>query len=109
MDAVGLTPADAATLAGDRLTGDFYEAAVAAGGDAKRVGNLVINVLATLANKAAKPVPQLGIRPERVGEVAQLIDGEQDGREQRAARCSSGWSTATSRPRRRRPRWGCSR
>ena len=73
-EAIGLSVADAATLAGDRLTGDFYEAAVAAGGDAKRVGNLVINVLATLANKAAKPVPQLGIRPERVGEVAQLID-----------------------------------
>ena len=74
-DAIGLSPADAATLAGDRLTGDFYEAAVAAGGDAKRVGNLVINVLGTLANKAARPVPQLGIKPERVGEVAQLIDG----------------------------------
>ncbi len=74
VDAIGMTPADAATLAGDRLTGDFYEAAVAAGGDAKRVGNLVINVLATLANKAAKPVPQLGIPAERVGEVARLID-----------------------------------
>ena len=75
-DAIGLSVADAATLAGDRLTGDFYEAAVAAGGDAKRVGNLVINVLGTLANKAARPVPQLGIRPERVGEVAQLIDSQ---------------------------------
>jgi aspartyl-tRNA(Asn)/glutamyl-tRNA(Gln) amidotransferase subunit B len=74
VEAIGLSVADAATLAGDRLTGDFYEAAVAAGGDAKRVGNLVINVLATLANKAAKPVPQLGIKPERVGEVAKLID-----------------------------------
>ena len=74
-EAIGLSVADAATLAGDRLTGDFYEAAVAAGGDARRVGNLVINVLATLANKAAKPVQQLGIKPERVGEVAQLIDG----------------------------------
>ena len=74
-DAIGMSVADAATLAGDRLTGDFYEAAVAAGGDAKRVGNLVINVLGTLANKAARPVPQLGIAPHRVGEVAQLIDG----------------------------------
>ncbi len=75
VDAIGLSVADAATLAGDRLTGDFYEAAVAAGGDPKRVGNLVINVLGTLANKAARPVPQLGIAPERVGEVARLIDG----------------------------------
>ncbi len=74
VDAIGMSPADAATLAGDRLTGDYYEAAVAAGGDAKRVGNLVINVLATLANKAAKPVPQLGISAGRVGEVARLID-----------------------------------
>ena len=77
VDSIGLSPADAATLAGDRATGDFYEAAVATGADAKRVGNLVINVLAQLANKAAKPVPQLGIKPERVGEVAKLIDGNQ--------------------------------
>ena len=77
VEAIGLSPADAATLAGDRATGDFYEAAVAAGGDAKRVGNLVINVLGTLANKAARPVPQLGINPEAVGEVARLIDGNQ--------------------------------
>ena len=74
-EAIGLSATDANTLAGDRLTGDFYEAAVAAGGDAKRVGNLVINVLATLANKAARPVPALGIPAERVGEVAKLIDG----------------------------------
>src|ERR1700679_1902225 len=36
VDALGLSPADAATLAGDRATGDFYESAIAAGGDAKR-------------------------------------------------------------------------
>ena len=75
VDAIGLSPADANTLAGDRATGDFYEAAVAAGGDARRVSNLVINVLATLANQAARPVSQLGISAERVGEVAKLIDG----------------------------------
>lgn len=71
---IGLTPADAATLAGDRATGDFYEAVVATGADPKRVGNLVINSLATLANKAAKPVSSLGIAPQRVGELAKLID-----------------------------------
>jgi aspartyl-tRNA(Asn)/glutamyl-tRNA(Gln) amidotransferase subunit B len=75
VDALGLSPADANTLAGDRATGDFYEAAIAAGGDAKRVSNLVINVLATLANQSAKPVSQLGISAERVSEVAKLIDG----------------------------------
>ena len=74
VEQIGLTPADAATLAGDRGTGDFYEAAVATGADPKRVGNLVINILAQLANKEAKPVYALGIAAARVGEVARLID-----------------------------------
>src|SRR5205085_9261312 len=37
VDVLGLSPADAATLTGDRATGDLYEQAIAAGGEAKRV------------------------------------------------------------------------
>ena len=38
VEALGLSATDAAMLAGDRATGEFYEAAIAAGGDAKRIG-----------------------------------------------------------------------
>src|SRR5687768_1167010 len=43
IEALGLPPADAATLACDRETGDFYEQAIAAGCDAKRVSNLLLS------------------------------------------------------------------
>ncbi len=75
--ALGLNPADATTLAGDRETGNFYEVALKGAKDPKRVSNLIINVLATLANKSAKPVHQLGITPQAVTEVANLIDQNQ--------------------------------
>jgi aspartyl-tRNA(Asn)/glutamyl-tRNA(Gln) amidotransferase subunit B len=71
---LGLAAADAATLAGDRAIGEYYEAALTDGADPRRVGNLIVNVLAQLANKQARPVYQLGIAPARVAEVAMLID-----------------------------------
>jgi aspartyl-tRNA(Asn)/glutamyl-tRNA(Gln) amidotransferase subunit B len=74
VEALGLGEKDAAILAADRETGDFYEAALKAGGDPKRVGNLVVNVLGTLANRRGMPVHRLGIAPGRVSEVAALMD-----------------------------------
>jgi aspartyl-tRNA(Asn)/glutamyl-tRNA(Gln) amidotransferase subunit B len=77
VDALGLSPADAATLAGDRATGDFYEQAVAAGGDAKRVSNLVLSHGRRLCNERNCALGDLGIAPKRVAEIAQLIDANQ--------------------------------
>ena len=57
-----------------RIPGDFFEAALSAGGDAKRVGNIVVNVLGTLANRAGVPIHRLGIGAARVAEVAGLMD-----------------------------------
>jgi aspartyl-tRNA(Asn)/glutamyl-tRNA(Gln) amidotransferase subunit B len=74
VESIGLSPADAATLAGDRETGDFYEQALAAGGDAKRVSNLILSHGRRLANEKAVPLAKLGIAPTRFAEVAQLID-----------------------------------
>jgi aspartyl-tRNA(Asn)/glutamyl-tRNA(Gln) amidotransferase subunit B len=73
-ESLGLSGADAGTLASDRATGDYFEAAIAAGAVAKRAGNLIVNVLAQLANKAARPVAKLGVAAQRVADVAQLID-----------------------------------
>ena len=74
IEALGLSPVDATTLSNDRETGNFYEAAMKGAKDPKRVGNLVINVLATIANKKARPIHALGIPATRVTEVANLID-----------------------------------
>lgn len=77
VEALGLPPADAVILAGDRATGDFYEAALAAGGDPKRVSNLMLAHGRRLANEQARPLSELGIPAARFAEVARLIDAGQ--------------------------------
>ena len=74
IDALGLSPADAATLAGDRATGDFYERAIKHGGDPRRVSNLLLSHGRRLCNEKACDLSELGILPERVAEIAALID-----------------------------------
>jgi aspartyl-tRNA(Asn)/glutamyl-tRNA(Gln) amidotransferase subunit B len=75
VDVMGLSPIDAATLAGDRETGDFYEAILKSGADAKRASNLLLSHGKRLSNIKARPIAQLGITPERFAEVAKLMDG----------------------------------
>jgi aspartyl-tRNA(Asn)/glutamyl-tRNA(Gln) amidotransferase subunit B len=77
VDSLGLSPADAAILAGDRETGDFLEAAIGAGASPKRASNLVINVLGTLANERGARVSQLGLDAPHVAKVAALMDANQ--------------------------------
>lgn len=74
VEAMGLSAVDAATLAGDRASGEFYEAAIAAGGDAKRVSNLILSHGRRLANEKSVPLADIGIAPRRFAEVAILID-----------------------------------
>jgi len=78
VEQLGLSPADAATLAGDRKLGDFYEQTLA---DKKakpsRTANLIISHGFRLANTKAKPVYDLGLAPAVFEEVAQMIDGDQ--------------------------------
>jgi aspartyl-tRNA(Asn)/glutamyl-tRNA(Gln) amidotransferase subunit B len=74
VDAIGLSPVDAAILAGDRATGEFYETAIAAGGDAKRVSNLILSHGRRLANEKSVALADIGISPVRFAEVAKLID-----------------------------------
>jgi aspartyl-tRNA(Asn)/glutamyl-tRNA(Gln) amidotransferase subunit B len=73
-EVLGLSVADAATLAGDRATGDFYEKAIKAGGEARRVSNLILSHGRRLCNEKACALGDLGILPERVAEIAGLID-----------------------------------
>ncbi len=71
-----LAPADAEILAGERALADFYEQTIQAGADARRAGNLLINVVAQIANKAGRSIPDAGITAEQVAEVAKLIDAD---------------------------------
>lgn len=75
--ALGLSAADAATLAGDRETGEFYEQAIAAGGEPKRVSNLILSHGRRLANEKAVPLSRIGIAPQRFAQIAKMIDANQ--------------------------------
>ncbi|HEV2296657.1 MAG TPA: Asp-tRNA(Asn)/Glu-tRNA(Gln) amidotransferase subunit GatB [Tepidisphaeraceae bacterium] len=77
VEALGLSPADAGTLAGDRASGDYYEHAIKAGGDPRRVCNLILSHGRRLCNEKGCTLSELGILPERVAEIARLIDSNQ--------------------------------
>jgi aspartyl-tRNA(Asn)/glutamyl-tRNA(Gln) amidotransferase subunit B len=74
IEALGLTPIDAGTLAGDKATGDFYESIVAAGADAKRAANLILSHGRRLSNERNVRLEQLGIGARRFAEVSKLIE-----------------------------------
>ena len=73
IDALGLSPADAAILAGDRATGDFFEQALANDGDAKRLGNLLLSHGRRLANVKAVPLNGLNISPKFFAGVSNMV------------------------------------
>jgi aspartyl-tRNA(Asn)/glutamyl-tRNA(Gln) amidotransferase subunit B len=71
-EALGLTEKDAAVLAADRASGDFFDAVVAAGAEPKRASTLM-EALREMSNERGLPLTQLGIQPARVAEIAQLV------------------------------------
>jgi aspartyl-tRNA(Asn)/glutamyl-tRNA(Gln) amidotransferase subunit B len=73
-EALGLPPADAALLAGDRGTGELLDGAVAAGANAKRVANLILSHGRRLANERSVPLAKLSLSAARLAEVAALVD-----------------------------------
>lgn len=73
-EALGLPPADALILAGDRATGELLDQAIAAGGSAKRVANLILSHGRRIANERGVPLGQLKLPAGRLAEVAKLVD-----------------------------------
>jgi aspartyl-tRNA(Asn)/glutamyl-tRNA(Gln) amidotransferase subunit B len=73
-DVIGLSATDAAILTTDRATGDLYEQSISAGGDPKRLANLLLSHGRRLSNERNKPLGELGISPARLSEIAKLID-----------------------------------
>jgi aspartyl-tRNA(Asn)/glutamyl-tRNA(Gln) amidotransferase subunit B len=74
VEALTLSPPDAQTLASDRATGDYFEKALSAAGGSPRVANLILSHGRRLCNERACALSDLGILPQRVAEIAKLID-----------------------------------
>ena len=73
-EALGLTEKDAAVLAADRESGDFFDAVVSAGAEPRRASTLM-EALREMSNERGVPLAKLGVQPQRVAEVAQLVAG----------------------------------
>ena len=69
-----LSDYDAAVLTTERSTAEFFDAAVAAGADPKRLCNLLTQVGLKLANEAGCSIGQLGLTPEDVAELAKMVE-----------------------------------
>src|SRR5882724_10976516 len=69
-----LSATDATTLSADRETGDLYDQTIAAGADPKRAANLLLSHARRLSNERNIPLGRLGLRANRLAELAQMID-----------------------------------
>ena len=72
VEALGLKEKDAAILATDRETGDFFEAVLAGGAPAPRASTLM-EALRELANDTGQNLSKLGVSPQRIAEIAKLV------------------------------------
>jgi aspartyl-tRNA(Asn)/glutamyl-tRNA(Gln) amidotransferase subunit B len=73
----GLSDYDASVLTIDKATAEYFDSAVKASGDAKRVCNLITQTGLKIANERGCDVAQLGIEPERLAELAKITDAGQ--------------------------------
>lgn len=74
--ALGLSPSDAASLASDKSTGDFFEQVVAGGVSAKRASTLM-EALREMSNERVRKVTELGVTPDHLSRIGQLIESGQ--------------------------------
>ena len=72
IDELGLTEKDSATLTADRQTGDFFDAMIAAGADAKR-GSALMEALREICKDRGVRIADLGAEPGRIAEIARLV------------------------------------
>ncbi len=70
----GLSEYDAGVLTADRATADFFEQAVQAGAEPKRVCNLLTQVGLKIANERGRDLRGLGLEPAALADLAKMID-----------------------------------
>ncbi|MHC4424726.1 MAG: Asp-tRNA(Asn)/Glu-tRNA(Gln) amidotransferase subunit GatB [Planctomycetota bacterium] len=71
-----LSDYDAGVLTAERATADFFEAAVAAGGEPKRVCNVLTQTGLKMANEKDCGVNDLGVMPQSVARLAGMIEAD---------------------------------
>jgi aspartyl-tRNA(Asn)/glutamyl-tRNA(Gln) amidotransferase subunit B len=71
---LGLSHYDAAILAEERPVAEWFEAAVAAGGQPKNVANWLVNVLFNLMNERRTRMEQVPITPAALVELLALVE-----------------------------------
>jgi len=69
----GLSDYDAGVLTEMRATAEFFEAAVKAGGEPKRVCNIITKEYSREANERNCTIPELGVSPGKTAELSKMI------------------------------------
>lgn len=69
-----LSAYDAAQLTATKATSDFFEQAVALGGDAKQISNWLQGEVAQYLNAQAKTLPEIALTPDNLVEMIGLIE-----------------------------------
>jgi aspartyl-tRNA(Asn)/glutamyl-tRNA(Gln) amidotransferase subunit B len=70
----GLTPYEAGVLVEERPVAEWFEAAVAAGGDPKAISNWLINVLFSLMNEHRQSINEIKVTPPSLVALIALVD-----------------------------------
>jgi len=70
----GLPEYDAQVLAADRATGEYFDAAVAAGAPAKQASNWIMTELLGALNAAGKPITDSPVAPKALAAMLRLVE-----------------------------------
>ncbi|MHC4664594.1 MAG: Asp-tRNA(Asn)/Glu-tRNA(Gln) amidotransferase subunit GatB [Planctomycetota bacterium] len=70
----GLSDYDAGVLTAELATADFFEQAVSAGGEAKRLCNLLTQTGLKMANEKGCSVAELGVQPQALAQLAKMVE-----------------------------------
>ena len=70
----GLSPYEAAVLADDRAVAEWYDAAIAAGGNPKTLANWILNDLFRLLNERNRTIGDVALSPEALVELLALVE-----------------------------------
>ena len=73
----GLSDYDAGVLTAERAAAEYFDNAVKAGGDAKRLCNLITQTGLKIANEKGCKVSELGINPQGLAELAKMVEAGQ--------------------------------
>ena len=74
MTDLGLPPYDAEVLTASRALADYFEAGVAAGGNAKTVGNWIMGEITRALNDSGTLIESCPVSPVQLAELLKLID-----------------------------------